>query len=349
MLKKHALIPLFKKFISNTKNGKRLNKNGNRIKPQTIRNFNNCLKLLVGFSIEKEMELLIYEIKGTNKREHNMLTKYWANFYGQFTNYLYKQKNCHDNYTGQNIKMIRTFFTWLNDRQGLFTGPYYKNFYVVKEEVDIITLTVEQLKFLAFDKVFEACLPNALQHSKDVFVIGCIVGLRFSDLCKLKSQNIVERDGCTYLKVRSQKTATETLVKLPLYALEIIKKYRYNKKTLLPIVSLVRFNKNIKKVARLAGWVHLISKIRNKRGLHLANNTTLQFCDAISSHTMRRTSITTMLTSGMPEYIVRKISGHTSDSKAFFRYVNLAQGLMDKEIEKMHLHFEQPKSTNIAG
>jgi hypothetical protein len=163
MLKQHALLPLFKKFISNTKTGKRLNKNGNHIKPQTIRNFSNCLKLLIGFSIEKEMELLIYEIKGTNKREHNMLKKYWINFYSQFTNYLYKHKNCHDNYTGQNIKMIRTFFAWLNNSQGLFTGPYYKNFYVAKEEVDIITLTVEQLKFLAFDKIFEASLPATEQ------------------------------------------------------------------------------------------------------------------------------------------------------------------------------------------
>ena len=55
---------------------------------------------------------------------------------------------------------------------------------------------------------------------------------------------------------------------------------------------------------------------------------------------MRRSCITIMLTSGMPEYVVRKISGHTSDSKSFFRYVNLAQSLMDREIEKMHKHFE---------
>ena len=63
---------------------------------------------------------------------------------------------------------------------------------------------------------------------------------------------------------------------------------------------------------------------------------------------MRRTCITTMLTSGMPEYIVRKVSGHTSDSKAFFRYVTLAQSLMDKEIDKMHNHFLRPTTKSLS-
>ena len=79
-------------------------------------------KLLKEFSVVKETELLLYEVKGNNKREHNMLKKYWSNFYKDFIDYLYKQKNCHDNYTGQNIKIIRTFFNWLNDSNGINTG-----------------------------------------------------------------------------------------------------------------------------------------------------------------------------------------------------------------------------------
>ena len=343
MLKQHPLLPHFQKFITSCKTGKRLKKDGTRIRPQTIENYGHCQKLLVDFSIEKEMNLVVYEVKGNNKREHTRLKKYWGNFYGQFTDYLYKQKNCHDNYTGQNIKMIRTFFSWLNESCGIGTGPYYKAFYVTREEIPIITLTVEQLQYLVFDKAFEASLSKPLQNCKDVFVIGCMVGLRFSDLCKIKLQNIEERDGSSYLKVRSTKTSTDTLVKLPSQALEIIDRYKKRKGSLLPVVSMVRFNKNIKKIGELAGWVMPMAKTRTKKGINKeisnCNKETVRFCDEISSHTMRRTCITTMLTSGMPEYIVRKISGHTSDSKEFFRYVNLAQSLMDKEIDKMHQHF----------
>lgn len=344
MLKQHQLLPLFKKFISGTKNGKRLNKNGTRIKPQTIENYCNCLRLLQELETAVQKELIVYEIKGNNKREHIMLKKYWSNFYKQFTNYLYKQKDCHDNYTGHNIKTIRTFFNWLNNNAGIFTGPYYKNFYITKEEVDIVTLSVEQLQFFVFDNAFENNLSKPLLRCKDIFVFGCMVGLRFSDLCNLTQRNIESRDGYIYLKVRSQKTVTDTLVKLPAQAVEIINKYKNNKSKLLPMVSLVRFNKNLKRLAELAGWVYPISKTRNKRGLNKGkSNTTFRFCDIMSSHIMRRTCITTMLTSGMPEYIVRKISGHTSDSKSFFRYVSLAQSFMDKEIDKMHSHFELQK------
>ena len=85
MLKQHALLPLFQKFITSCKTGRRLKKNRSRIKPQTIVKYGHCQKLLFDYTIEKEIELIIYEVRGNNKREHTMLKKYWNNFYKQFT------------------------------------------------------------------------------------------------------------------------------------------------------------------------------------------------------------------------------------------------------------------------
>jgi len=352
MLKEHTLLPLFQKFITHCRNGKRLNKNGTRIKPQTILNYEYCYKLLADYSNDKEVSLILYEIRGNNKREHNRLKRHWSGFYKTFTNYLYHEKGCFDNYVGQNIKLIRTFFNWCNIDAGIFTGLYHKHFYIRKEEIDIITLSPEQLRFLLFDRDFEKSLSSPLRRCKDVFVMGCLVGLRYSDLSRIKSTNIEQREGNYYLKMRSQKTNTDTMVKLPIPVIEILAKYKQNRKSLLPTVSLFRFNANIKKIAELAGWTNLIPNRRSKKGMQSQKNgdsvVEKRFCDTLSSHTMRRTSITTMLTSGMPEYIVRKISGHTSDSKAFFRYVSLAQSLMDKEIDKMHLHFQQQTTPFIS-
>jgi integrase len=340
MLKEHSFTLLFKKFIAAGKNGKRLNKNGTRIQPQTITNYISCGKLILEYAVNLEDVLILYEVKGNNQREHILLKKYWANFYKTFTGFMYNQKACFDNYAGQNIKIIRTFFNWVNTDLGLHTGGYHKSFYVRKEEVAIHTLTIEQLQFLLFDKTFEASLSGPLQNTKDIFVFGCTVGLRYSDLVKIKQENIEYRDGAGYLKARSKKTGTDTLVKLSRQAEEILLKYKHRKGFLLPAVSLFRFNKNVKRIAELAGWVSPVLRLKSRTGMHKTGSHTIagkmRFCDLLSSHTMRRTSITMMLTSGMPEYIVRKISGHTSDSKAFFRYVHLAQGLMDNEIEKMH-------------
>ncbi len=53
---------------------------------------------------------------------------------------------------------------------------------------------------------------------------------------------------------------------------------------------------------------------------------------------MRRTAITTLLILGMPEHLVRKISGHSTVSGFFNRYVHYAQAY--KEIEKVHSKLE---------
>ncbi|QYS87063.1 hypothetical protein JJC03_03590 [Flavobacterium oreochromis] len=60
----------------------------------------------------------------------------------------------------------------------------------------------------------------------------------------------------------------------------------------------------------------------------------------MSSHMMRRTAITTMLILGMPELLVRKISGHSHNSASFHRYVHYAQVYLDREIEKVHQKLE---------
>jgi integrase len=59
-----------------------------------------------------------------------------------------------------------------------------------------------------------------------------------------------------------------------------------------------------------------------------------RFCDLISSHTMRRTAITTMLRMGMNETNVRLISGHAAHSPSFYRYVFYADSFMEEEMDK---------------
>jgi len=55
---------------------------------------------------------------------------------------------------------------------------------------------------------------------------------------------------------------------------------------------------------------------------------------------MRRTSITTMLTLGMPELLVRRISGHSRNSTSFQKYVAFSQNFMDTEIDKIYSKLE---------
>jgi hypothetical protein len=49
---------------------------------------------------------------------------------------------------------------------------------------------------------------------------------------------------------------------------------------------------------------------------------------------MRRIAITSLLTAGVPEQVVRKLSGHAAGSKEFYRYVTLAQSYSNREISQ---------------
>ena len=51
---------------------------------------------------------------------------------------------------------------------------------------------------------------------------------------------------------------------------------------------------------------------------------------------MRRTAITTLLILGVPEIVVRSVSGHAPGSKEFYKYVSLAQSYLNKEVKNAH-------------
>ncbi|MBA4198830.1 MAG: hypothetical protein C0459_14885 [Chitinophaga sp.] len=336
------LLPLYQQFINSSKRGLRRKPDGNKITNGTIDNYSNTYRLLEQFATTKQFDLRIRLFTRLNKRELITEKNYWKKFYRAFTDYLYEDLNHYDGYTGSSIKNIRTFFNYLITEKQLPVGQFHKQFFVPKEDKPVVALTPEQLQFLIHDVAFTNSLSPALQRTKDIFVFGCTVGLRYSDMLQLTALNLEQQLTQTYLKVHAQKTNSFTNVLLPQYALVIINKYKGGKK-LLPLISKFNFNKQLKKMAEQAGWTNEISLTKQKRGRAVMQSKTTaiqqyRFCDLISSHTMRRTAITTLLSLGVPELLVRKVSGHAPHSKEFFKYVAVSQNYLDNETQKAYLH-----------
>lgn len=338
--KDHDFISLFEKFISESKRDKRLQPNGKKISEGTIKNYISTKNLLLKFCAHKKFKLRIREERKLNQRETQTEQNYWKKFYKKFTDYLYNDLGYFDNYVGNNIKNLKTFFNYLNKETVIKVGNFHKLFYVRKEEIGVFTLMPEELNFLIFDRKFEENLSKRMQEVKDVFIFGCTVALRVSDLLALKRSSIRVVNQQHYLAVRSQKSGIDTLIKLPSYCIDVIAKYR-KRNTLLPKFNKSNLNRYIKLLLEKAGFTQEILLKREKRGRsivikpHKKNCNTHRFCDVASTHMMRRTAITTMLCLGMPEQVVRKISGHASGSKEFYRYVLWAQTYLDQESEKV--------------
>src|ERR1035437_564582 len=251
--KEYDFFKLFDTFLKETKNGKRVQKNDKRVRDSSIQPYVYLRKLLFDFSVKKNFPLHIYSVLSLKKREIKAEKKYWTKFYREFTDYLYEDLDCYDNYVGSNIKRLRAFFNYLNNEKDMNIGIFHKSFYAHSEEIEIVTLTSDQLHFLIYDKAFEEKLPDHLKKTKDMFVFGCTVALRVSDIFKLSQNNVEKLHGKHYLKVRSQKTNTLTRVSLPDYALDIINKYPKNRKTIFHEISNARFNLNIRSEERRVG------------------------------------------------------------------------------------------------
>lgn len=333
---------LLNDFINDSISGIRLKKNGDRIGESTIKNYYYMSKVLKEFLTNSTFEFKLMFIEKISQTERERAQRYWGKFYNNFTAYLYNQLNFFDNYVGQIIKLLKSFLNYLANERCLPIGNFYRRFYVPKEEIQIIALNHHQLNYIIFDEQFNNNIKNKnLEKIKDVFVFGCTVALRVSDLMDLSKENLIIQDGKYYIKVVSQKTNTYTSIKLPSYCVDIIKKYEKKEHhNLLPKFGIVWFNEKLKDLGALLPDNFEIIKTRSKRGKQVIiykdekTKTHFKLSDHICTHTMRRTAITNMLRLGMPEHVVRKISGHSANSKEFFRYVKFIQSHIDEETDK---------------
>lgn len=330
----------FKIFITASQKGKRVKKDGSKILKDTLKILEATYNLLKNFSEEKQFQLRI-RILQKNQRDNNTEKLYWKRFYLKFTDYLYKDIDCYDNYVGSVIKDIRTFFNYLIKERNLAIGNFHQHFYVYKEDIQILTLQPDQLQNLINNSPTDEKLRPVLLKTKDILLAGCAVALRYSDLMNLQKANFQLHNQQYYLKVQSKKTKVYTHIKLPAYVVEIFKKYSRKSNRLLPYFNIVRLNLYLKELAEYLGWTNEVVKTRQKRGKAIViykdtkQKTHFRFCDLVSTHLMRRTAITTMLRLEMPEHLVRKISGHAPNSKEFHKYVSIAQNYLDTETDKV--------------
>lgn len=345
---------LLNDFIKESSSGKRLKKNGSRINHSTVETYGYFKRVITLFIEETGFEIKLFIVGNSTQREKEIAANYWRKFYNEFTTFMYNKMEYYDNYVGNIIKTLRAFFNYLIESKHINIGDFHKSFYAPKEEIDIITLNHYQLNYIIYNEDFDLMVKqNGLEKIKDIFIFGCTVALRISDLLSLTSKNLVIQNEKYYLNVRSQKTKTKTKtsIKLPDYVVEIIKKYKNQQRTLLPLFSLGYLDLQLKQLAKLIPDDFELIKIRLRRGKQVViykdaiKKIHYKLSDHISTHTMRRTGITTMLNLGMPEHLVRKISGHAANSREFFRYVELSQSFIDEETDKI---FDKINQLNVS-
>jgi integrase len=247
------------------------------------------------------------------------LTEINKSFYNSFKKYCFqvehKEISTFSNFI-KNIKLVMKESKSADFDSADFVKPSY--------EADTIYLTTEQI-----DQVAELDLsdPEAsieieksrkkknifyptLDKERDLFLIGCYTGLRYSDFSKLDLKSIDDN----FIKLKQTKTASRVVIPIMSKLRPILAKYPEE----LPRLSNQRLNDYIKSVAKLAGLVQEQEKRSTKGNVATINKAPLY--TLISSHCCRRSYATNMFNTGVPSMLIMSATGHKTES-SFLKYI----------------------------
>ena len=191
---------------------------------------------------------------------------------------------------------------------GYAVDPSYDDIVIDEDDSFAVYLTLNEITRIYYYKG----LTRKQEQIRDLFVVGCLTGLRYSDYSSLISKNF---QGDYIVKV-TKKTGKKVIIPLHDYVHEIYQKYNGEVSKGLTIQ---HFNRYIKKICNRVGLDEKIT-FNYTRGGQLITEQKEKW-ELISSHTARRSAATNMyLTGRMKTFEIMAITGHTTE-KSFFRYI----------------------------
>lgn len=211
------------------------------------------------------------------------------------------------------------------NEQELTDNTKYTSFKNVSEESQAIALSEKELDLLA---QFDFSNSPRLERTRDLFLIGCWTGLRFSDFTRIKQENIKDN----MLTIQQQKT--NEFVTIPLHPVFITIWNKYN--GVLPAnISNQKFNDNLKDVCQEAGLKERVMKSITKGGKK--QTTVYEKWQLVSSHTARRSFATNLYKSGFPSISIMQITGHKTES-SFLKYIKVTR---EEHAKMLMMHWQK--------
>ena len=272
--------------------------------PSTIKTYRTTLNKLEAFASARRWRLTFERID----LEFQAAFVGWLTAQGFRPNYVYKL-----------VKTVRVFMGVAAER-GLHTNLAYRSrhFSVAQEEVQHVAL--DDAEVARLDALDLSKRPR-LERVRDLFLIGCYTGLRYSDYGKVAPENIVVRDGQRVVVLRTQKT--RTLVAVPLLERAEAILARYDGR-LPKAIANQNMNKYLKEVGELAGITAPVL-VEAGAGALRVEKAVPKF-ELLSTHTARRSFATNetrrAIANGWSVKPIMDILGIKKES-VFWHYVKL--------------------------
>ena len=231
-------------------------------------------------------------------------------FYKKYVDYLTLTLKLAPNTIGKQITNIKVFMREALE-DGLTTNNVFshRKFKSISSKSDTVYLSLPEIKEL---QSLDLSKDPRYDRVRDVFVVGCFTGLRFSDLIKISPHNIV--DGM--IEVNQTKTGSAVVIPLVKDVIDILNKYN-NK---LPKISNQKYNEYLYDVCEKCELLKTVITVNEIRGGKKITKDLPKY-EFITSHTARRSFATNEYKAGdLDVSEIMAITGHTTE-KSFYKYI----------------------------
>jgi len=258
-------------------------------------------------------------------------------FYDDFVNF-FNGDNYATNTIGNQIKNLKMFMRAALEKK-LHTNIDFQNrkFKKLAEQTDSIYLNDDEI--LEIYKLDLSGNPSR-EKTRDLFLVGCYTGLRFSDYHQITPEHIKKNSKGTFLQVKTHKTGELVVIPMNWVLEELTEKYKGHFPKGFTNEEL---NRELKEIGKEAEIKEKVSLSKTKGGLRV--DTTDFKYDLITTHTARRSFATNMYLAGIPTISIMKITGHRTE-KSFLQYIKISQE--DNAYKLLeHPYFSQPKPAKL--
>lgn len=248
------------------------------------------------------------------KYTYNLLSEYFDKkspsfddinyaFCEDFISWMEKRDLC-ANTRGSHVKFIKAA---MNEafKNRLHNNEDFRTFRKEMEQIDAVYLTNDEVT-----KIAELPLCGHHKLARDLFIVGCHTGMRFSDYSRLSMNDI--SDGVIHFI--TQKCNAPVDIPAHPRVLKILENYGGT----MPSMTGQKLNLYIKEVCKEAGINESVLVRKNGK------QERYQKYELVSSHTARRTGLTNMYKAGIPTYRCMMISGHKTE-QVFLTYLRITQ------------------------
>lgn len=195
--------------------------------------------------------------------------------------------------------------------------PSYMNVDLDNEDTFAVFLSTMEISWIYHTDR----LTRIQERNKDLFVVGCLTALRYSDYSTLTLDNIQD----DFIVKVTKKTGVKVHIPMHDIVKEIVKKYNgFPRGT-----TIQNFNREIRKIMKIIGINELVTYTYTK-GNEVITVTKPKY-ELISSHTARRSAATNMILSGVQPFQAMAITGHTTE-KCFLGYIQLTREQIARQI-----------------